>query len=336
MSDAYSESINETIIYKKKKKRHYCSNCGKYGHIFKKCKEPITSIGIICIKMDEGNTKLIDDHFKKIINNDVKNINILNINNKNYNNFKFINKFKEKIKFLFIRRKHTLSYIEFIRGRYDIDNSEHLISLFELMTPYEINKIKIYDFKELWCKLWKKTSCSKIYEKEYELSKKKFKKLKSINYNSSNVNLDFLTTNIKPKFSTPEWGFPKGRRNYHEKNVECAKREFYEETSYSSNDYNLLDKITPINEIFNGTNGILYKHSYYIGIDITNKDAVIDQENNHQVDEIGDIDWLTYDEAIKIIRPYHSEKKKLLNEIYLFFVNIILNSDKRPMKKLNI
>ena len=34
--------------------------------------------------------------------------------------------FKDKIKFLLIRRKHSLNYIEFIRGRYDKNNLKNL------------------------------------------------------------------------------------------------------------------------------------------------------------------------------------------------------------------
>ena len=30
----------------------------------------------------------------------------------------------------------------------------------------------------------------------------------------------------------PEWGYPKGRRNYQEKDLHCALREFEEETGY--------------------------------------------------------------------------------------------------------
>jgi len=31
-------------------KKMYCINCGKKGHVYKKCLCPIISIGIICIK----------------------------------------------------------------------------------------------------------------------------------------------------------------------------------------------------------------------------------------------------------------------------------------------
>merc|ERR1711871_1500448 len=297
---------NNSLVYKKKK--HYCSNCGKYGHTFKKCKEPTTSIGIICIRLERENREYL---FKQLnlLSDSNNNLNILNINNKSYNNFKFINTFKDKIKFLFIRRRHTISYIEFIRGRYDVENIEHIISLFELMTGDEIQKIGENNFSELWCKLWKKTSCNKFYEKEFENSKKKFNKLKNGIDGDININLEFIIKNTKPKFNTPEWGFPKGRTNYHEKNVDCATREFYEETSYTQDEYKLFDNVTPINEVFNGTNGILYKHIYYLGVDTSEKEAIINQNNIHQIDEIGDIGWFTYDEAISKIRPYHSEKK---------------------------
>ena len=35
-------------------KKNYCTNCGKFGHINKTCKEPITSLGILCFKLDKS------------------------------------------------------------------------------------------------------------------------------------------------------------------------------------------------------------------------------------------------------------------------------------------
>ena len=115
MSSICDEDTKKTGLVYKKKKKHYCSNCGKYGHTFKKCKEPTTSIGIICIRLEQGNRKSLFKQLNVLSDNSNNIINILNINNKSYNNFKFINTFKNKIKFLFIRRRHTLSYIEFIQ-----------------------------------------------------------------------------------------------------------------------------------------------------------------------------------------------------------------------------
>ena len=37
----------QKYIKKKKKREIYCGNCGKLGHVYKQCREPITSCGII-------------------------------------------------------------------------------------------------------------------------------------------------------------------------------------------------------------------------------------------------------------------------------------------------
>ena len=47
----------------------------------------------------------------------------------------------KNFKFLMIRRKKTLGYIEFIRGRYDTENVESYTTLFEQMV---ISEIKIF------------------------------------------------------------------------------------------------------------------------------------------------------------------------------------------------
>src|SRR6202012_5347638 len=52
-----SNPVNLTLgpHYNKFKKNIYCGNCGKYGHTYKKCSEPITSLGIVNIKVDVEN-----------------------------------------------------------------------------------------------------------------------------------------------------------------------------------------------------------------------------------------------------------------------------------------
>ena len=36
---------------------NFCNNCGKVGHSFHQCKNPITSLGIITIRKSERNNK---------------------------------------------------------------------------------------------------------------------------------------------------------------------------------------------------------------------------------------------------------------------------------------
>jgi 8-oxo-dGTP pyrophosphatase MutT (NUDIX family) len=129
--------------------------------------------------------------------------------------------------------------------------------------------------------------------------------------------LDKLIKDSIFKFTEPEWGFPKGRRNMHEKNIDCAKREFNEETGINENLYNILN-MTPIEETYLATNNLKYRQIYYVA-QIKNKDTelYIDDNNKNQNIEIGDIKWFKFNDALSIIRDYNIEKKNILLNLHL-------------------
>lgn len=308
----------------------YCTNCGKKGHIFKKCLFPIISLGVICINIEKYNINLneIINYSKKIQHNylfsleeinKLKNIkmNILNID---------LNEFDKSIKYLMIQRKHSLNYIEFIRGKYDLNNIEYLENIINLMSNIEKEKILNHDFKFLWTELWNE---SKKNYNEYKDSENKFNLLKSgtfikkndINIKTSLIN---LTKNSFFNFNDPEWGFPKGRRNAKEKNVDCAKREFEEETNFSSDDYNILN-MSPLEELYLSTNSSKYKHIYYIAQSNNDKQLFIDNNNLFMKTEVGDIGWFTINEAIIKIRDYNIDKKNKLLYLHKMIKNTLEN-----------
>ena len=66
------------------------------------------------------------------------------------------------------------------------------------------------------------------------------------------------------KYKDPEWGFPKGRRNLKERDLQCAVREFEEETDIGRDNIYVLRCIDPLEEDFIGSNKKHYKHIYYI------------------------------------------------------------------------
>jgi len=293
-------------------KQIICNNCGKFGHTHKQCSDPITSLGIICIKVSpEIKEKLI----LNLVHEDIFDIsqNIIidipsNINDNKYANITD----NTNIQYLVIRRKHSLGYIEFIRGRYDANELESVYHLIRQMTPEEISFIKTKEFKDLWEEVWKKTSYNKVYLTEMEDSLKKFNILKESTLFSENLHHDY---------DEPEWGFPKGRRNPNEKNLKCALREFYEETGIVKNDLIVLNKLFPVKEDFFGTNGIKYRHIYYIAIYNSDADIGLGKIQEDQLTEIGDIKWKKINESLKLFRPYHEEKKKLLLSLHNFFIS---------------
>ena len=288
---------------------NYCNNCGKIGHNAKTCTEPITSCGIICIKIK----KISMQKFENFLYN--KFIDIQDYNYKNLNSLNKIHKYKNDIKFLLIQRKHSLCYIEFIRGRYNEKNINNLEYLFSLMSKNEIEDIKKNDFQFLWDNLWNKTAYNKNFLKELNNSKIKFNYCKKNN----------LFNNLDSIYETPEWGFPKGRRNRYEKNLDCAIREFEEETNYKN--YTVYNRINYIEEIFKGTNKIDYKHIYYIAGSNSNFNNNI--ENISDTYEIGDIGWYTYEETLLKLRKYDTTKIDIVNQIYFFIIIVLEKISKK-------
>ncbi len=283
----------------------YCGNCGRQGHIFKRCKDPIISLGIIDFKFLNNKINLK----KKIKHCNWKyDLNIVNT------------EFIDDIKFLLICRRNTICYVEFIRGKYSINNTDYIMDLFNNMTINEINDIKTKNFTELWKKLWLLSDIKlDKYSKEYLVSFNKYKKLEQ----NDNLNLNYFINNSNCTFNSPEWEFPKGRRNIKEKNIDCALREFSEETDLSKNDFNIINNNNPIYETYTGRNNVKYKHIYYIAKSISNIKLKVNNENLLQKTEVSNIGWFTYNEAIELIRDYNNEKKNILKKILLYILNNI-------------
>jgi 8-oxo-dGTP pyrophosphatase MutT (NUDIX family) len=114
-------------------------------------------------------------------------------------------------------------------------------------------------------------------------------------------------------WNEPEWGFPKGRRNYFEKDIDCAVREFTEETGYSKKCLQNINNIQQFEEIFIGSNYKSYKHKYYV---MKIEDIHFLEKKQYDKNEVSKLEWKTFEEALKCIRDYNLEKKKLIRDIY--------------------
>ena len=218
------------------------------------------------------------------------------------------------LKYLMICRKDSLGFVDFMRGKYNINNTTHIINLINEMTLKEKQMLKDNNFEELWKYLWG-DYVGNQYKNEEKSSRDKFNKLKT-GY-LDNIDLNKLINMSNTSWEEPEWGFPKGRREKDEKDIKCAIREFIEETGYTQNTFEIIQNILPYEEYFTGSNLKSYKHKYYL--------AYIKDDNlvthNYQKSEVSQLRWCTYEECKKIIRPYNIEKKKIISN-----VNNVLNN----------
>jgi len=213
--------------------------------------------------------------------------------------------------YLMIRRKHSLGFVEFMRGKYPIHNYEYLLNIFNEMTTEEKTIINKSSFDDLWKYLWGEQMGIQ-YRGEEKISRDKFDCLKNgVVINNLEYNLEKLINESTSIWVETEWGFPKGRRNYQEKDLNCALREFEEETGYLKSDVILVQNIIPYEEIFTGSNMKSYKHKYFLGC--IQSDVI--PTNNFQETEVSEIRWLSYEECLQKIRSYNLEKINILTKV---------------------
>ena len=89
--------------------------------------------------------------------------------------------------YLMIRRKDTLGFVEFIRGKYPIYNQTYVQRLIDEMTVDEKHRLQTQTFSELWKNVWGDYLNSK-YQNEEAVSCDRFNALKNgIKINSGNA-----------------------------------------------------------------------------------------------------------------------------------------------------
>ena len=248
-----------------KNNNYFCNNCGKIGHLFNDCKMPITSIGVICIKILQN----------------------------------------KQPEYLLIRRKDSFGYSDFIRGKYPIYNENYIVNLINEMTLEE---------KEMLLEQHTKAYNESDYNLLYFKKMYSYFKTYDLNY------LKNLIEQSITRWSETEWGFPKGRRNFQEKDLDCALREFEEETGMNKENMIILENVIPYEETFTGSNYKSYKHKYFIAL--TFDDIPISE--NYQKSEVSKVAWKTFEETIKLLRPYNLEKIDMLSKVNKIWSNFIL------------
>ena len=211
-------------------------------------------------------------------------------------------------KVFLVQRRNTIGLIEFIRGKYNVNNPDYIIKLFNMMTFDEKRMFREYDsFDMLRTIIGLKREFN--YRGEYNDAKTKYNTLRDDpRGNQINALLDKSYT----KWDSPEWGAPKGRRSNKEYDIECAIREFVEETGIKYKNINVYRNIKPLEEVYKGINGVVYKHTYFIA-DI--KDNSETHENINYIEkggylssEVSNVKCFNLTECQKIIRPYYLSK----------------------------
>lgn len=219
---------------------------------------------------------------------------------------------QSKIEYLFVCRKHTFGYVEILRGGYDKDDYIKIRQLLSELTYTERENLLNQPFQWLWEDLWMITMSSENEKsnKEFRIAEQKY------NYLVASPMYQSLLEEIPCLWECPEWGFPKGRKNWAEDEKNCAMRECFEETNIHENQYQVMEEFYPIVENFKGTDDKLYRNTYFVCCCHDNKLLVgVDQTNLNQQREISEIVWFDLESAKQNIRPYNIEKVQILTKL---------------------
>jgi len=279
-----------------------CTNCGGQGHTFRQCIAPVTSYGVIMVRPQSG-----FDIASTLASNSGL---VTGMEN-------------QELEFLLIQRRDSLGFIELMRGRYKVTDIDYIRLHMNGITESERKKYCDGPFEDLWNGMWG-LDHSHLYKNEYETAKGKWEQIhKGVTDATGKLWTSYdISKTCEPAFSTPEWGFPKGRRDSQESDYVCAMREMFEETGVKECDVIPIQNLEPLIESFFGSNHVHYCHKYYlvwVPRDIT---IEFDTGNENMRKEIGDLRWMSLEDSLSHIRPKNVEKREVLLRAASIFRNL--------------
>ena len=250
-----------------------CANCGQIGHTFRDCSAPVTSYGIIAVKIVEGEPQ-----------------------------------------YLMICRRDSISYVEFLRGKYSLNDPIYIQLLINGMTEEERGRLLTQPFDRLWETLWNSQN-TRQYRNEYEAANRTFDALKNTGDVGGKILVQYIET-ADTRWSEPEWGFPKGRRSVRESELRCAQREFNEETGLPESCLHMVEGVETLIEEYTGTNGIRYRQVYFLAACKSSVLAERQPSNRVMTREVGNIGWFAFEDAYLKIRSSNEAKRSMFGVLH--------------------
>jgi 8-oxo-dGTP pyrophosphatase MutT (NUDIX family) len=221
---------------------------------------------------------------------------------------------KRDILYQLCQRRDSISYAEFLKNTL----SHNVIRMhIDLMSREERKRCIDYylknDPESLWNDLWVNHK-TRIYKNDMKKCCEAFKK-------NMEIYMDDFLYEGGGKLEN-SWGFSKGRKHHTESELDCALREFEEETTIKRDVIQVL-KIKPYEEYYTGTDGKLYRTVYYVAYipyvpELKYKSSIENVRDTYVSEEVSQINWCTYKDSINRLDNHKKEILRDINKTLLF------------------
>lgn len=244
---------------------------------------------------------------------------------------------ENELEILLVKKRCTYMYASFLNGLYKKKDTLYINAMFNGMTQCEKADILTLDYEKMWFRMYsyvpqkiehkkfdikmsaKSTTDTyeyiKSYNSYYELYAKKKRKFESLFFYENSTYLENLVNNSA--CGVIKWEIPRGKKEKGENTLDCAIREFKEETGVNVNDYNILFGIDPIIDSYISS-GVQYIHSYYIAVDKGLVSPIINGGS-----EISESQWLNVN-SLKYMKS-HSYIHGLVKNIVHRYTSYVSN-----------
>ena len=183
---------------------------------------------------------------------------------------------------LFIQKKTTYEFMDFLLGKYSKSNRSKLVKMFSNMTLQEKSVLLSMRFDYIWYYTFSVMTKSAVYYK----SLNKFTDFTS-DCGKLLRQLIFGTSHVESTL----WEAPKGRKKAGESDIISATREVYEETGIDVKTYKIIPEFKYKNIFIE--NNIRYNIIYYVARMLDCYSTSINVNDVSRLQEVMNISWLS-------------------------------------------
>src|SRR5581483_17769 len=193
---------------------------------------------------------------------------------------------------LLVQKRVSYAYSDFVQGRYVPGMKADITRMFNEMTLDEKLDILSLDFEQMWYRLW----LGAPRHANFYIAKSKFESGWLMDEGARLRRLVATSSN-----GDRLWEIPKGHKlSHHEQDINCAVREFGEETGMRSKKYKLYPTFFRTYSYID--NGVNYHNKYYAAYTKYHIDLSVKTEDMSQAGEISDIRWMNMD-GVRYVDP---------------------------------